>query len=301
MRETDHKRCAAKYASKAPLRVAIRDMKENVRLVSNPMSWEEAVSWLKGQPDQQDLVRACFYDDPLVESAERFSNSAEWMATRQLFSTAKGRSLDIGAGRGIASYALAKDGWRVTAIEPDNSDLVGAGAIRALARAARVPIEVVEQWGETLPFDDESFDLVLCRQVLHHARDLSTFCNEVGRVLRPKGIMVATREHVLSAPTDLPVFLAKHPLHHLYGGENAFLLADYLGAIKSAGLSVTKIFNPLQSDINTFPLTIEDHRALLARRWGIPKLIVPKMVMGWLGSRMTMPGRLYSFVAAKPS
>jgi hypothetical protein len=32
------------------------------------MTWEQAVRWLREQPEQQDLVRACFYDDP-VEAA----------------------------------------------------------------------------------------------------------------------------------------------------------------------------------------------------------------------------------------
>lgn len=28
------------------------------------LSWEEAVLWLKNQSDRQELVHACFYDDP---------------------------------------------------------------------------------------------------------------------------------------------------------------------------------------------------------------------------------------------
>ena len=27
-------------------------------------TWEEAVIWLKAQPDQAELVQACFFDDP---------------------------------------------------------------------------------------------------------------------------------------------------------------------------------------------------------------------------------------------
>jgi len=264
------------------------------------MTWEQAVSWLRTQPERQDLVRACFFDDPLLESAERFHASSEWTATRALIGPATGQALDIGAGRGIASYALARDGFSVSALEPDPSPLVGAEAIRGLSRLSGYHIDVHERWGEALPFETASFDVVLCRQVLHHARNLNEFCREVARVLKPGGRVVATREHVLSAKADLPIFLASHPLHELYGGENAFLLSEYHDAITGAGLKLAQSLNPLTSDINLYPMTLEDHRALLAKRFRVPKWVITNQVMRWVGERMTFPGRLYSFVAIKP-
>src|SRR6187402_3965077 len=112
-------------------------------MTDKSMSWEEAVLWLKGHPDQAELVRACYFDDPLPEAAERYWRSAEW-AEMRTYLPCPGKALDIGAGRGISSFALARDGWRVTALEPDSSSVVGAGAIRALSAAAGVDIEVVE-------------------------------------------------------------------------------------------------------------------------------------------------------------
>ncbi len=57
-------------------------------------------------------------------------------------------------------------------ILPDPSPAVGAGAIRALAYEAGLDIRVDQEWDESLPYPDSSFDLVHARQVLHHARDL---------------------------------------------------------------------------------------------------------------------------------
>jgi len=132
-------------------------------------TWEEAVIWLRSQPDKADLVRACFYDDPLFAASERYYASTEWAAVRQLLAGRRGKALDLGAGRGISSYALAKDGWDVTALEPDSSDVVGANAIRQLIKETDLNIAVVEEFGENLPFEPETFDIVFGRAVLHHA------------------------------------------------------------------------------------------------------------------------------------
>lgn len=281
------------------------------------MSWEQSVAWLRAQPEQQALVAACYFDDPLTEAAERFWQSTEWKSIAALLPKANGgRALDLGAGRGISSYALAKDGWQVTALEPDPSALVGAGAIRALAEESGVTISIVSEFSEKLPFPDSSFDVVNCRQVLHHARDLPQTCREIFRVLKPGGVMVATREHVISKREDLQQFLDGHPLHKLYGGENAFLLEEYLGAMRSAGLKVERALAPLDSPINYFPMTTEQCLDYCTRPVasvlgsGLTDLLFSQRhplgrgLMGLLiaarNKRDQTPGRLYSFVAMKP-
>ena len=93
--------------------------------------------WLRGQPDQRQLVLDAFYDDPLIAAAKRYLDSDEWQSISEILHGRTGRALDVGAGRGIASYALARDGFAVTALEPDPSAIVGAGAIRTLRRKRR--------------------------------------------------------------------------------------------------------------------------------------------------------------------
>ena len=267
----------------------------------SPMTWEGAVAALKAQPGQRALVEACFYDDPLLAAAERYHASSEWAAVRALVGRGGGAALDVGAGRGISAYALARDGWRVTALEPDGSAMVGAAAIRTLAEQAQLNIEVVQTWGEQLPFEDAAFDLVHCRQVLHHARDLKQLCRELARVLRPQGLLIATREHVIAQPGDLQAFLDSHPLHRLYGGEHAYLLDEYTGAIERAGLRLQEVLNPYASDINTYPETVQDIKRRWARKLRLPSsTLIPDAALRWAGSRKSLPGQLYSFVANKP-
>jgi SAM-dependent methyltransferase len=261
-------------------------------------------------------VRACYYDDPLLQAAQRFAASEEWDATRSLLPKQPGDALDLGAGRGISSYALARDGWQVTALEPDSSPVVGSGAIRSLAREAGLAISVVEEYGETLPFEANTFDLVYGRQVLHHAHDLLLLCCEVARALKPGGRFIALREHVISRQEDLPAFLDNHPLHRYYGGENAYLLDEYTAAITHSGLRIQKTFGPFDNVINYFPMTCQQWQEmcfrLLSGKIGQPAarflLSQYQPLRPWLLSliarrlsqRSSTPGRLYSFIAEKP-
>ena len=274
-------------------------------------TWESAVVWLRNQPAQRQLVLDAFYDDPLIAAAERYHASGEWQAVSQLLRGRMGKALDVGAGRGIASYALAREGFKVTSLEPDPSAIVGAAAIRALAAQAALPIDVVEEFSERLPFADGAFDLVFSRAVLHHTRDLDLACSEMHRVLRPGGILVAAREHVISKEADLGQFLDEHPLHHLYGGEHAFLLDRYIAALKDAGFNPIEVLSPLKSPINFFPYTIDTLRDVVIDRVSrkIPARPLWRVALGSnrvfesllsIAERFdNRPGRLYSFVGHK--
>jgi ubiquinone/menaquinone biosynthesis C-methylase UbiE len=277
------------------------------------LTWEQAIDWLRRQPDQPELVEACYYDLPVSNAAKRFEQSHEWIAIKELLAPwLPGKVLDLGAGNGISSFSFAQVGCPVTAVEPDPSTTVGLGAIKELSEMCNSPIQAVQARGESLPFEDHSFDIVYGRQVLHHASNLRQLCIEAARVLKPGGVFVATREHVISSSKDLSIFLESHPLHSLYGGENAFFLKDYCKAIKNSGLQLRLTLGPYDSEINYSPTTLSENRVhirqKLERYTGKPiadMLLNSKTIYQSINRlrswRDKTPGRLYSFIAYKPN
>jgi SAM-dependent methyltransferase len=273
-------------------------------------TWEEAVSWLRSQPEHAGLVRACYYDDPILQSAQRFASSPEWSSVRRLLKPwTGGQVLDVGAGRGISSYAFAADGWKVTALEPDPSEIVGSGCIDRLFAAAKLPVTIHRAFGERLPLAESSCDVVYARAVMHHAVDLDEFCREISRVLRRGGAFLGTREHVLRNDGDLPKFLESHPLHWRYGGEKAYVLDGYLRPLGHAGLQVVKVIGPLDDPVNYFPLTPRMLRTEIATQFVgrsiarylglLPISPLLKQLGPQASSRVSTPGALHSFLAIK--
>lgn len=272
-------------------------------------SWESAVRWLREESGLNQLVKDCYYDDPLLEAAERYQESEEWQAVRSLLKARSGKVLDVGAGRGIASYALAREGFDVTALEPDPSLLVGSEAIKKLAKDSTLDIKVSTGYLEKLPFEDDIFDVIFARAALHHTAVLKAACGEVSRVLKPGGVFIAIREHVISRQEDLAHFFDTHPLHHKYGGEQAFLLSDYKNAIKNAGFTKLEVISPWASPLNYAPRSLKEVQESIATRFGPlsgylePVFRVPGL---WPVTRRLLalidqrPGRLYSFIAFAP-
>jgi SAM-dependent methyltransferase len=275
-------------------------------------TWESAVLWLLEQENQQEIVKAAYYDLPLQQAANRYWQSSEWQEIQSFLPSCKGKALDIGAGNGIASYALAKDGWQVEALEPDDSNLVGTNAIRRLASECQLPINTVQEFGEQLPFPDSHFEFVFARQVLHHAQDLPQLCREIYRVLKPGGVFIAVRDHVIASKNDLPNFLESHPLHQLYGGESAYLRSEYLNAIKSSNLQVKIVLDAFDSPINYSPHTLDTLKEEVSLRLDslpvigkIAKILVLNNVffpylLKLLSKFDRRPGRAISFICYRP-
>lgn len=279
------------------------------------MTWEKAVQYLRTLPEHKDLVRDAYLDEDTMSAAKRFHASEEFGEVLRLIGTYMKKNapwdvLDVGAGNGIASYAFAAQGHRVFALEPDVSSDVGAGAIEKLREKGNVKIEILRSPAEHIALESGVVDVVYIRQALHHAGDLPKMTGEVARVLREGGCLVACREHVVDDKEQLRAFLDTHPLHKFYGGEHAYSLETYTGAITNTGLEIKEVLGPYDSVINFAPGEKAEFRKTIAerfRRFGIQWIMrglfrVDALwnLFAYLLNRVDKsPGRLYSFLAVK--
>ena len=108
------------------------------------------------------------------------------------------RVLDLGCGDGRLSAEL--DAGELTA-----ADVSPVALERARRRLPAARMAELEPDGP-LPFDDGTFDLVLCAETLEHVRDVQLLLSEIRRVLRPGGVLG------LSTPANLPLGPQPDPL-----------------------------------------------------------------------------------------
>jgi 2-polyprenyl-6-hydroxyphenyl methylase/3-demethylubiquinone-9 3-methyltransferase len=95
--------------------------------------------------------------------------------------------LDLGCAGGFMAEAIDARGANVTGIDPAKDAIAAA---RQHADAAGRTITYDVGVGEALPYEDQSFDAVVCVDVLEHVQDLSQVIDEVSRVLRPGGMFL---------------------------------------------------------------------------------------------------------------
>ena len=275
----------------------------------NKMTTAAAVSCLRSDTRYAELIRDSYLDQDVLAAAQRFYESAEFREVCQLLGgQIRGtRILDLGAGTGIASYAFARAGAHVYSLEPDDSE-IGRGAISQIVNG--LPVELLDAVGEAIPLPDQSIDISYGRQVLHHTKDLHTVMQECARVLKPGGMVLICREHVVDDEQQLNQFLHEHPVHQLAGGEHAYPLDTYQQAITGAGLQLTEVLGPWDSIINAFPKARSNEELnrlpeqVLAERFShlatLIRFIPGIHSLTWRRIRAHRePGRLYSFLAIK--
>jgi SAM-dependent methyltransferase len=279
-------------------------------------SYEESVQWVREQPELANAIWFSYLDRDNRVAAQRFEQSEEFTEIRALLGLDEGRRfrvLDLGCGNGIASYAFARRGHDVVALDPDLSEDVGLAAIsRLLPDVAPGRIETQQGFAESLPFPAATFDVVYTRQALHHFRDLAGGLKQCARVLKPGGRLLATREHVVDNDQQLQAFLEAHLLHKMHGGENAHPLATYRACLEGAGLQIVRCLGPFDSVINHFPASNAEVREQVRNRMaakthlgkGFADLLmqlpgVERAGRARLSRTDRQPGRMYSFLCER--
>jgi ubiquinone/menaquinone biosynthesis C-methylase UbiE len=104
-----------------------------------------------------------------------------------------GTALEIGAGTGFFSLNLRQAGLleevHVTDLSPGMVE-----AAKENARALGFTVEGRVADAERIPYDDDTFDVVVGHAVIHHVPDVEAAFREIIRVLRPGGRFVIAGE-----------------------------------------------------------------------------------------------------------
>lgn len=96
--------------------------------------------------------------------------------------------LDVATGAGHTAFAFAPHVRRVRATDLTAEMLVLTRQGAAERGLENVLVEYAE--AESLPYEDEAFELVTCRIAPHHFAEIGSFLQEAQRVLRPGGELV---------------------------------------------------------------------------------------------------------------
>ena len=131
--------------------------------------------------------------------------------------------LDFGSGEGVTADHFAQHN-RVVAIEPSKEMLVGRwndyeyrqihGDITSLSE-----------------FDDNTFDIILCHNVLEYIDDKERVVKELCRVLKPGGMLSVVKHNRAGRVMQMAVLLDElEKAHQLLDGENS--TASKFGAIR---------------------------------------------------------------------
>ncbi len=174
-------------------------------------------------------------DDLEIEQLDRLESSHFWYRARKdqlsnwlLNTQPKSRNvLDLGSATGGNTLHLLSMGYRVTSVEYSE---IGV----SIQRKKGLP--VIRADARCLPFKDESFDLVICLDVLEHIVEDYRVADEIYRVLAPDGTFL------ISVPED-PALWSDHDVsvNHV----RRYLKSDLIDVIQASKLSIHQIWSTL--------------------------------------------------------
>lgn len=96
-------------------------------------------------------------------------------------------ALEVGCGGGILTEEIRDMGFITSGIDPSEGSI--ESAIRhadATGRDIKYDVGI----GEEMPYEDNSFDVLFCCDVLEHVMDLPKVISEISRVLKPGGLFL---------------------------------------------------------------------------------------------------------------
>jgi 2-polyprenyl-6-hydroxyphenyl methylase/3-demethylubiquinone-9 3-methyltransferase len=160
------------------------------------------------------------------------------------------RVLDIGCGGGLISEPLARMGGTVTGIEPKEANLKAA---IAHAEPQGLAIDYRAETVEDLVAAGETFDAVVCLEVVEHVPDVAAFLAGCARLVAPGGMIVLSTINRTLKSFALAIVGAEYVLRWLPVGTHQWdrfiTPAELSGHLAAAGMTMGRaegmFYNPL--------------------------------------------------------
>ena len=131
--------------------------------------------------------------------------------------------LDFGSGIGVTANYLAEHN-DVTAIEPDEDSINERWADNQYT-------QIVGSTDELHKFDNETFDMIICHNVLEYAEDRADIVKEFARILKPNGKISIVKHNRAGRVMQMVVLLNDFEhAHSLLDGNDG--MASKYGAIR---------------------------------------------------------------------
>lgn len=145
-------------------------------------------------------------------------------------------ALDIATGAGNLALALAPHVRKVTALDLTPT-MLEETARRAVERGIG-NLETVEAPAESLPFPNESFDIVAVRTAPHHYADIVAAVKEMSRVVRTGGRVLIVDTY---APEDALLSAELHRFEKLRDPSHVrnYQASEWRAMVLDAGLTIT--------------------------------------------------------------
>lgn len=157
---------------------------------------------------------------------------SRWVRTRP---ESDRRALDVGCGDGYFTGQLARLGCAATGM-----DLSPVGVEIAAKRTPEARF-IVHDLTMRFPLDDGSIDVAWCSEVLEHLFSPLDVLTEIGRVLKPGGMLLATVPyHGLVKNLAIAMFAFERHYDPTYPHIRFFTAKSLTALVRRAGLEVSE-------------------------------------------------------------